>query len=111
MINRETLSLMKKGGYLINTARGPIINENELVEALKSARIGGAALDVYENEPDINPELIVIPNVILTPHIASATVEAREKMTTLAVDSILKALSGQKPENLVDEKVWEKRRT
>lgn len=111
MINKETLAKMKKGAFLINTARGAVINEADLVESLSSGHLGGAALDVFDNEPNISPDLIAMPNVILTPHIASATHEARNKMGELAVSSILNTLSGQKPENIVDEKMWDKRRT
>lgn len=110
MMNKETIGKMKKGAYLINTARGPIINEHHLVEALRDGTLGGAALDVHENEPAINPELIAMENVILTPHIASATWEAREKMGEQAVDAILDTLSDKKPQNLVNEEVWDNRR-
>jgi len=110
MINKETLAKIKIGAYLINTARGPIVQENELVEALRSGHLAGAALDVYENEPNIHPELLGMPNVITTPHIASATAEARSQMTEVAVGAILDFLAGKKPENLVNPEVWEKRR-
>src|SRR3989344_1088056 len=102
MINRETLSKMKKGAFLVNTARGPVVSEPDLVEALKNGYLSGAALDVFDNEPNISAELKAMPNVILTPHIASATYEARQKMGEQAVDAILKVLSGEKPENLVN---------
>ncbi len=110
MINKETLSKMKKGAFLVNTARGPVVSEPDLVEALKNGHLAGAALDVFDNEPKISPELIAMPNVILTPHIASATWEARNKMGELAVAAILDALSGAKPQNLVNEEVWPSRR-
>jgi glyoxylate reductase len=110
MINKGTLKQMKEGTFLINTARGGIIDEHDLVESLKSGQLGGAALDVYDAEPNIDPELIGMENVILTPHIASATWEAREKMGEQAVAAILDTLAGKKPENLVDEKIWENRR-
>jgi glyoxylate reductase len=106
MINRDTLGKMKKGSFLINTARGPVVNESHLVEALKKGQLAGAALDVFENEPAINPELVGMEQVILTPHIASATWEAREKMGYMAVDAILDCLSGNKPQSLVNEEVW-----
>ena len=77
---------------------------------MRSGHLAGAALDVYDNEPNINPELIGMENTILTPHIASATWEAREKMGEQAVLAILNTLKGEKPQNLVNEKVWEKRR-
>lgn len=110
MMNAIAFSKMKKGSYLINTARGPVVNEHDLVEALRSGHLSGAALDVYDNEPNIDPELIGMENVILTPHIASATVEAREKMGELAVSAILKVNSSEMPPNIVNKEVWEKRR-
>ncbi len=110
MINATTLAKMKKGAFLINTARGPVVNESDLVEALRAGQLGGAALDVFDNEPNIDPELVGMPNVITTPHIASATHEARNKMGEMAVDAIIKTLGNNKPESLVNEEVWEKRR-
>jgi len=110
MINKETLAKIKKGSFLVNTARGPVVSEPDLVNALKTGQLSGAALDVFDNEPNISQELKDMPNVILTPHIASATWEARQKMGELAVSAILGSLSGQKPENLVNPEVWEKRR-
>ena len=110
MINKDTLAKMKKGAYFINTERGPVVDENDLVEALRSGHLAGVALDVYDNEPNINPELVGMENVILTPHIASATWEAREKMGEQAVSAILGTLEGKKPENLVNEETWGKRR-
>ncbi len=110
MINKVTLAKMKKGSFLVNTARGPVVDERDLVEALKAGQLSGVALDVYDNEPNIDPELLLMPNTITTPHIASATWEAREKMGQQAVSAILETLSGKKPQNLVNEEVWEKRR-
>jgi glyoxylate reductase len=110
MINAQTLAKMKNGAFLINTARGPVVSEPDLVTALKDGHLGGAALDVFDNEPNINPELIGLPNVILTPHIASATIEARDKMGAQAVEAILSVLSDKKPDNLVNPEVWDHRR-
>ena len=110
MINKDALAKMKKGAYLINTSRGPVVDEHDLVDALRSGHLAGAALDVFDNEPNINPELIGMENVVLTPHIASATWEARDKMGEQAVEAILDTFAGKKPENLVNEEVWEKRR-
>lgn len=110
MINKETLSKMKQGSYLINTARGPVVDESDLIEALKSGKLSGAGLDVFESEPQISAELIAMPNVIMTPHIASATLEARQKMGEQAVAAILDTMNGIKPQNMVDEKVWLVRR-
>ena len=110
MINKNSLGKMKKGAFLINTARGPVVDEHDLVDAIRSGHLAGVGLDVFDNEPDINPELVGMENVVLTPHIASATKEAREKMSEQAVNAILDALDGKKPENLVNEEVWGKRR-
>jgi glyoxylate reductase len=101
LINKETLGKMKRGSYLVNTARGPIVCEQDLAEALRTGVLAGAALDVFENEPNINPELLAMENVILTPHIASSTWEARLKMTDQAVSAILDLFSGKTPENVV----------
>lgn len=106
MIDKYALAKMKKGSFLVNTARGAIINERDLVEALRSGQIAGAALDVFEDDPNITPELYDMPNVITTPHIASATWEARNKMGEQSVTAILDVLAGTKPQNLVDETVW-----
>ena len=110
MINKDAFSKMKKGVYLVNTARGPVVDEGDLVAAIRDGKVGGAALDVYDNEPNINPELVGMENVILTPHIASATWEAREKMGNQAVDAILQTFNGEQPSNIVNKEVWEKRR-
>lgn len=110
IVNKELLAKTKSGAFLINTARGPIVREDDLVESLRSGHLGGAGLDVYENEPNIHPELIGMENVILTPHIASATVEAREEMCELAVSGLLSTLAGTMPSNIVNKEVWPARR-
>lgn len=110
LINEGSLAKMKKGSYLINTSRGQIVDEHALVRFLRDGSLSGAALDVFEDEPNINPELIGMQNVVLTPHIASATLEARDEMGKLAVKGIRESLSGQKPINIVNEKVWNIRR-
>lgn len=101
MINEQTLGQMKQGTYLINTARGKIVDEVALVYALKTGKIAGAALDVWENEPNPRPELLEMENVILTPHIASATFEARRAMGETAVKNLIEGLSERTPPNLV----------
>lgn len=101
LINRQRLSIMKPTAYLINTSRGPVIDEKALAEALKNKTIKGAALDVFENEPLLAPGLAELENVILTPHIASATEETRSKMSDLAATNIIEALEGKIPPNLV----------
>lgn len=110
MINKDILAKIKKGAFLVNTARGSVVAEPDLIEALKNGQLAGAALDVFDNEPNISPDLIAMPNVILTPHIASATREARDKMGELAMLAIIDTLSGKRPENIVNTDVWEKRR-
>lgn len=101
LIDAAKLRLMKPSAYLINTARGPIVDEAALAEALKNNIIRGAAIDVFEFEPQINPGLLEHDNVIITPHIASATVETRSKMSELAAKNIIEALSGRVPTSLV----------
>ncbi|MBT4446049.1 D-glycerate dehydrogenase [archaeon] len=103
LIGKKELSLMKKNAYLINTARGPVIDEKALLKALKNKQIKGAALDVFEFEPKITKGLEKLPNVILTPHIASATIEAREMMATIAAKNICAVLKGKKALNLVNK--------
>lgn len=110
IINKDTIYKMKKGAFLVNTARGPVVNERDLIDALRDGHLAGAALDVFDNEPDISPELYDMNNVVTTPHIASATFEARNKMGEQAVSAIIDAFAGNKPQNLVDETVWENRR-
>ena len=110
-INRDTLRLMKKTAYLINTARGPVIDEAALAEALRNRVIAGAGLDVFENEPAVHPELLKLDNVVLTPHTASATIETRAKMATMAVANLIAGLGGHKPSNLVNGEVWGNQRS
>jgi len=110
MINKDSLAKFKKGSFLINTARGPIVNEDDLIESLRSGQLGGAGLDVFDNEPNLNPEIIGLSSVVLTPHIASATWQAREKMGELAVNSILDFNDNKMPVNIANPDSWEKRR-
>lgn len=97
LIGRDELNLMKKDAYLINTSRGPLIDEQALYEHLKDGKIAGAALDVYEHEPEIVEGLLGLDNVILLPHIGSATYETRTKMAELAANNIANVLSGKEP--------------
>ena len=101
ILNKERLSLMKKEAYLVNTSRGAVIDENALVKALKDKVIKGAALDVYENEPVLAKGLAKLDNVVLTPHIASATEEARNAMSKLAAENIIAVLEGGEAPSLV----------
>ena len=101
MIGREQLQVMKRSAVLINTARGPLIDEAALVRALGDGRLGGAGLDVFEFEPDLSKGLADLPNVVVTPHIGSAGVQTRDAMALLAVDNVLAVLAGENPETPV----------
>ncbi len=101
LLNKERLSLMKKSAYLINTSRGPVIDEVALVEALKTGVIRGAALDVFEHEPALAPGLSDLPNVVITPHIASATEETRAAMSRVAAENLIAFFEGKIPPNPV----------
>lgn len=101
LINKERLALMKKTAYLINTSRGPVVDEAALVDALKGGTIRGAGLDVYEDEPKLASGLAELSNVTLTPHIASASEETRSKMSEIAAQNIVDFLTGKTPENAV----------
>jgi len=101
LLSREKLGLMNKDAILINVARGPIVDEKALVEALKTKQIWAAGLDVYEREPEIEEGLLSLDNVVLLPHIGSASYETRLKMATKAAKNLIQGLSGQRPDNLV----------
>jgi glyoxylate reductase len=104
-IGAYELSLMKKTAFLINTARGAIVDEAALVRALKKKQIAGAGLDVFEHEPKVHPELKKMKNVVLTPHLGSATAEVREEMANIVVDNIVALLEGRRPPNIVNPEV------
>jgi glyoxylate reductase len=105
LFGSKQFRMMKKTAYLINTSRGPIVNEKDLVDALKNKEIAGAALDVYEFEPELSTGLVELDNVVLTPHIASATYETRAAMAELAARNVLEVLRGEIPSNLVNKEV------
>jgi glyoxylate reductase len=98
---------MKPTAYLINTSRGPVVDEAALVAALEAKKIAGAALDVYENEPFIHPGL-KRPNVVLAPHLASASIETRTKMAVMAAENITALFKGQMPANMLNPAVLKK---
>jgi glyoxylate reductase len=104
-LGKREIGLMKKTAFVINTARGPIIDETALVRALKGKKIAGAGLDVFEHEPKVHPELKQQKNVVIVPHLGSATVEVREEMANIVVDNILALLDGRRPPNIVNPEV------
>jgi len=106
-IGESELARMKSTAILINTARGPVVDEKALCEALQHQRIAGAGLDVYEQEPILVEELYDLPNAVLAPHLGSATIGTRTKMGMMAVENCLVAWRGQRPPNLVNEDIYE----
>ena len=96
---------MKPEAFIVNTARGKIVDEEALVQALKSRRLAGAGLDVFENEPQIHPALTSMENVVLAPHIGSATTETRLRMALLASENLLAAFGGRRPPNILNPEV------
>jgi glyoxylate reductase len=101
LINKDNLCLMKKTSYLINTSRGPVVDEQALVDALKNKQIAGCGLDVYENEPSVHEELLKLPNCTLMPHIGTQTSDTRKKMEKLTWDNIEAVFAGKEPQTQV----------
>ncbi|HHE64982.1 MAG TPA: D-glycerate dehydrogenase, partial [Bacteroidetes bacterium] len=108
LINESALKRMKSTAYLINTARGPIVDEKILVKALREKWIAGAGLDVFENEPQLTPGLAKLENVMLTPHLGSATVQTRNEMARIAALNLISVLEGKKPPHPVNPEVFQK---
>ncbi len=104
-ISHSEFALMKKSAILINASRGPVVDEKALVKALKEGKIAGAGLDVYEKEPKFERALTRMKNIVLAPHIASSSIETRQKMATIAVQNCIAGLSGQRPPNLLNPEV------
>ncbi len=100
-IGEAELASMKRGAYLVNTSRGPVVDEAALARALRDGTIAGAGLDVFEREPAVDPDLLLLDNVVLAPHIASATMETRANMALIAAENAIAAVSGATPPNLV----------
>lgn len=105
LIGARELGLMKPTAYLVNTSRGPVIDEAALVEALRAGEIAGAGLDVFEDEPALKPGLAELPNVVIPPHLGSATIGTRTKMATLAASNVVAMLRGERPPNIVNPEV------
>lgn len=110
LIDARRLALMKPTAILVNIGRGGLVDDAALVEALKTGRIAGAGLDVFEGEPKLRPGFMALDNVALTPHIGSASRATRERMGQVAAANIEAALAGRRPPNLLNPEVWEKRR-
>ena len=108
LIGQRELALMRPSAYLVNTARGPIVDEKALVRALEEKRIAGAALDVYDREPMVEPGLINLANVVLTPHLGIAALDTRERVAGILVDNAIAVIEGRKPPNLYNPEIYEK---
>jgi glyoxylate reductase len=107
LIDARRLGLMKPTAVLVNTSRGPVVDEAALVDALRTQRILAAGLDVFEREPEVHPGLLELENVVLVPHLGSATVETRTAMSALAVENLIEGVEGRRPRYLVNPEVWE----
>jgi glyoxylate reductase len=105
LLSTAQFNAMKRNAIVINTSRGPVVDEAALVEALRAGKLAGAGLDVYEREPAVHPHLIPMPNVVLAPHIASATVRTRSEMSAMAARNMATAVRGGRPPNLVNTEV------
>jgi len=108
LISKDNLEKMKRTAYLVNTSRGPVVDEAALAEALGNKKIAGAALDVFEFEPKVHPNLIARKDVILTPHIASASLETRTKMAVMAANNVVAFFQGKRPPNALNAEVLAK---
>jgi len=109
LVGEKELKMMKKNAVLINTSRGPVVDEQALVFALKEKQIFGVGLDVYEHEPEMTEELKKLDNAVLQPHSASATIESRTKMATMAAENMVAGLKGEIPNNCVNKEVFKER--
>jgi len=103
LIGADELERMKPEAVLVNTSRGPVVDESALADALVEERIFAAGLDVYEEEPEVHPKLLELENVVLAPHIGSASIETRDKMAALAAENLAAVLRGEEPKTPVNE--------
>ncbi len=108
LIDGRRLALMKPTAVLVNASRGPVVDEGALVEALRDRRIFAAGLDVFEREPEVHPGLLELENVVMAPHIGSATIETRSAMGQLAAENLIEGVEGRRPPCLVNPEVWER---
>ncbi|HLC40784.1 MAG TPA: D-glycerate dehydrogenase [Methylomirabilota bacterium] len=106
LISHRELGLMRPSAFLVNTARGPVVDEKALVRALEAKQIAGAALDVYEHEPLVEPGLLNLPNVVLTPHLGSAALDTRERIAAIVVENIAAVIEGRRPPNLYNPEIY-----
>jgi glyoxylate reductase len=107
MMNAERLAKMKPTAVLVNTSRGPVIDEAALSEALRDGVIFAAGLDVFEKEPEVHPDLLELENAVVIPHLGSATVDTRIAMGMVAAENLIAALEGRRPPTLLNPEVWE----
>ncbi len=107
LIGADQLALMKPSAVIVNTSRGPVVDEAALARALKERQIFAAGIDVYEHEPEVHPDLLGLENVVLAPHIASGSVRTRSRMSELAVQNLLAGLRGERPPNLLNAEAWQ----
>jgi glyoxylate reductase len=107
LIDGERLRTMKPTAVLVNTSRGPVIDEGALARALKEGVIFAAGLDVFEREPEVHPDLLELENAVIIPHLGSATVDTRIAMGLLAAENLIAALEGRRPPTLLDPAVWD----
>jgi len=105
LISADRLKKMKRTAYLVNTARGPVVDNEALYQALKAGTIAGAALDVHENEPKVHAGLITLKNVVLEPHLASASIETRTRMAVMAAENLTAFFAGKRPPNILNPEV------
>jgi glyoxylate reductase len=109
LFSAEQFRKMKPTAVIVNTSRGPVIDEAALAEALKSGEIFAAGLDVFEKEPEVHPDLLALDNAVVIPHLGSATVDTRNAMGMLAAENLMAGLEGRRPPTLLNPEVWEQR--